>query len=56
VSHLVDGIINEKTGTMLPIKTDAVIIEGFYCTGDYHRVCPRSVYTWWRESWLKRVE
>ena len=56
VSHLVDRIINEKTGTMHLIKTDAVIIEGFYCTGDYHRVCPRGIYTWWRESWLKRVE
>jgi hypothetical protein len=56
VSHLVDRIINEHTGTMLPIKTDAVIIEGFFCTGDYHRVCPRSVYAWWRESWLRRVE
>lgn len=56
VSHLVDGIINEKTGTMLPIKTDAIIIEGFFCTGDYHRACPRGVYTWWRESWLRRVE
>jgi hypothetical protein len=56
VSHLVDRIINEKTGTMLPIKSDAVIIEGFFCTGDYHRVCPRGVYSWWRESWLKRVE
>ena len=56
VSYLVDRIINEKTGTMLPIKKDSVIIEGFYCTGDYHRVCPRSVYSWWRESWLRKVE
>jgi hypothetical protein len=56
VSHRVDRIINEKTGTMLPIKSDAVIIEEFFCTGDYHRACPRSVYAWWRESWLRRVE
>ena len=56
VSYRVDRIINEKTGTMLPIKSDAVIIEGFFCTGDYHRACPRSVYGWWRESWLRRVE
>jgi hypothetical protein len=56
VSHRVEKIINEKTGTMLPIKSDAVVIEGFICSGDYHRSCPRSVYAWWRESWLKRVE
>ena len=56
VSHKVDRIINEKTGTMLPIKSDAIIIEEFFCTGDYHRACPRSVYVWWRESWLRRVE
>ena len=56
VSHRVDKIINEKTGTMIPIKSDAVIIEEFFCTGDFHRACPRSVYAWWRESWLRRVE
>ncbi len=56
VSHRVDRIINEKTGTMIPIKSDAIIIEEFFCTGDYHRACPRSVYAWWRESWLRRVE
>lgn len=55
VLHRVDKIIDEKTGTMLPIKSDAVILEGFACTGDYHRVCPRGVYAWWRESWLRRV-
>jgi hypothetical protein len=56
VSHKVDRIINEKTGTMIPIKSDAIIIEEFFCTGDYHRACPRSVYAWWRESWLTRLE
>jgi hypothetical protein len=56
VSHRVDKIINEKTGTMIPIKSDAVIIEEFFCTGEYHRACPRSVYAWWRESWLRRAE
>lgn len=56
VSHRVDRIINEKTGAMLPIKSDAIIIEEFFCPGDYHRACPRGVYVWWRESWLRRVE
>ena len=56
VSHKVDRIINEQTGTMLPIKSDAIIIEEFFCTGDYHRACPRGIYVWWRESWLRRVE
>jgi hypothetical protein len=51
----VNKIIDEKTGRMLSIKTDCIIIDGFICTGDYHRSCPRSIYTYWREAWLKRV-
>jgi hypothetical protein len=56
VLRRVEHIIDEKTGRMLTIKADCIIIEGFICTGDYHRFCPRSIYPYWRESWLKRVE
>lgn len=56
VLQRVEKIIDEKTGRMLSINSDCIIIEGFICTGDYHRFCPRSVYPYWREAWLKRVE
>ena len=56
VERRVERIIDEKTGRMMPIKTDCVVIEGFVCPGDYHRSCPRASPLWWREIWLKRVE
>ena len=49
-------IIDEKSRKMLHIKRDCIILDGVICTGDYHRSCPRSVYPYWREIWLKRVE
>jgi hypothetical protein len=56
VLRRVNRIIDEKTGKMLNINSDCIIIDGFICTGDLHRLCPRSIYTYWRECWLKRVE
>ena len=56
VLRRVERLINEKTGKMLTIKSDCIIIDGFICTGDYHRMCPRSIYPYWREAWLRRVE
>jgi hypothetical protein len=56
VLRRVERAIDEGSGKMLSIGTDCIIIDEFVCTGDYHRSCPRSVYTWWREAWLKRVE
>ena len=56
VLRRVERLINEKTGKMLTIKTDCIIIDGFICTGDLHRMCPRSIYPYWREAWLRRAE
>jgi hypothetical protein len=41
------------------MKTPAVILEGVWCRSRYsnHRMfCPRSIYSWWREEWLERIE
>jgi hypothetical protein len=56
VLRRVNQIIDEQTGKMLRISSDCIILEGVVCTGDYHRSCPRSIYPYWREIWLKRVE
>jgi hypothetical protein len=56
VLRRVEHIIDEKTGKMLHIKGDCIILDGVVCTGDYHRSCPRRIYPYWREIWLKRVE
>jgi hypothetical protein len=55
VLRRVEQIIDEQTGKMRYIKTDCIILEGIICSGDYHRSCPRSIYPYWREIWLKRV-
>jgi hypothetical protein len=55
VLRRVEHIIDERTGKMLHIKGDCIILDGVICTGDYHRSCPRSIYPYWREIWLKRV-
>ena len=56
VLRRIEKIIDEKTGRMLSIKRDTVILDGVICRGDYHRSCPRAIYPYWREAWLRRVE
>ena len=52
----VQRLIDEETGQMVHIKSDCIILEGLTCTADYHRLCPRSIYPYWREVWLEKVE
>lgn len=49
-------IVDEKTGKILRMKSPCIILEGSYCASEYHRLCPRAIYHYWRESWLRRVE
>jgi len=56
VLRRIEKIIDEKTGRMLTIKRDCVILEGVICAGEYHRSCPRAIYPYWREAWLRRVD
>jgi hypothetical protein len=49
-------IINEKTGEMMHFSNDCIILDGIACLGEYRGYCPRSIYSYWREAWLKRVE
>jgi hypothetical protein len=55
VLRRVHQIIDEKTGKMLNMKYPCIILEGVYCKADYHRLCPRAIYSYWREAWLNRV-
>jgi hypothetical protein len=52
----VNRIVDEGTGKMIRLPNDCVILEGVICPGDYHQYCPRSIYPFWREVWLRRVE
>jgi hypothetical protein len=55
VRRRVNHLIEERTGEMVDIKSDCIILEGVVCAGDYHRFCTRSIYPYWREIWLERV-
>ena len=55
----VTRIIHEKTGRMLEMKTPSLILDSVICEGRYSECrlsCPRSIYSYWREIWLERVE
>jgi hypothetical protein len=60
VRERVDQIIDEKNGRMLKIPRDCIILDGVACSGERsvhgRWFCPRGIYPFWRESWLKRVE
>ena len=51
-------IIDEKTGKMLRLTNDCVVLNGVTCRAELSRerlFCPRSITPYWKEIWLKRV-
>ncbi len=56
VLRRVERIIDEKTGRMLRLAGDCIILDGVVCTADYNQYCPRGIYPYWREIWLRRVK
>jgi hypothetical protein len=55
VQRRVNRLIDEKTGKMVHIKGDCIVLDGFICAADFHQSCPRGIEEFWREIWLKRV-
>jgi hypothetical protein len=58
VLRRVERLIDERSGRMLHPR-DCVILDGVMCSGllSRNRVgCPRSIYSFWREAWLRRVD
>jgi hypothetical protein len=59
VKDRVERIIDEGTGQMIEISSDCLILEGVACSGERsggHWFCPRAVYPYWREAWLRQVD
>jgi hypothetical protein len=59
VATRVQRVIDERTGKMLRIRKDCLILDGVSCIGNYNRnrlFCPRGALQFWRESWLERVQ
>jgi len=55
VLRRVHRIVDEKTGKIVNMKNPCIVLEGVVCKSDYHRLCPRAIYPYWRENWLKRA-
>ena len=56
VQRRVNRMIDEKTGKMIHIKGDCIVLDGFVCAADFHQNCPRGIEEYWREIWLRRVQ
>jgi hypothetical protein len=57
----VERIIDERTGVMLSLPNDCILLDGPACVGNLsvspnRLFCPRSIVPFWREIWLERVE
>lgn len=58
VLRRVERIINEKTGTMMKFPNSCIVLGDVVCQSRYKNqrlFCPRSIYPYWREIWLRRV-
>lgn len=56
VLRRVDRLIDESTGRMLQPAGVSIILDNVICLARYRRSCPRSIFPYWREIWLERVE
>ena len=59
IKDRVRRIIDDKTGRMLNISKDCLILDGAVCSGERSTgrwFCPREIHAYWREAWLRRVE
>ena len=59
VQDRVERIIEDKTGRMIKIPKDCIILEGGVCEGTRSAgrwFCPRQIYAFWREGWVERVD
>jgi hypothetical protein len=55
----VEKIVDERSGAMLRMPRDCIILDGAFCGGclsQYRMFCPRAIYPYWREIWLERAE
>jgi hypothetical protein len=54
VAHVID----ERSGKMINLANDCIMLEGVACSGRDNRqraFCPRGPLFYWREAWLRRA-
>jgi hypothetical protein len=59
VLRRVERLIDDRTGKMTELRNPCFILEGATCGGclsENRMFCPRSIYPYWHEVWLKRIE
>ncbi|HEY7550449.1 MAG TPA: hypothetical protein VH913_13165 [Hyphomicrobiaceae bacterium] len=59
VKDRVVNIVDDKTGRLLNIRKDCLILEGAVCSGTKSfgcLYCPREIHAYWREAWVQSVE
>ena len=59
VQDRVQRLIDDRTGRMIEIPSDCLILQGVVCSGERSQgrwFCPREIYPYWREAWLRPVE
>jgi hypothetical protein len=55
----IEKIVDEKTGRLIKLPNACIILDGVTCGGNLstnRMFCPRAVYPYWREGWLKRSD
>jgi hypothetical protein len=58
VHRRVESIIDEKTGKMIRLSNDVIILEDVACQARYakcRQFSSRAIYPYWREIWLERA-
>ena len=56
VKRRVERLIDERTGRMIELKRESVILEGVICRSylsEGRWFCPRAISSWWRDDWLR---
>jgi hypothetical protein len=58
VSRRLRRLMNEKTGQLMELKNECLVLEGASCVGRYTQplLCPRGMPPYWREVWLQKNE
>jgi hypothetical protein len=55
----VEKIVDEKSGKMMKLPNDCIILEHVICQSEcssFRLFCSRSIYPYWREIWLERID
>jgi len=59
VRRRVSRFVDDRTAKIIELKSEAVTLQGVVCSGDLSLrrwFCPRAIFPFWRESWLRRVD